>query len=230
MHYIYQSREKLDELAAKLMADKINQSENEVITLSLPGGRSVIGIFQQLLKQDINWYKTHVFLTDERIVPLNHQDSNFRQLNDTLITVLLKSNLLAQSNIHPFPGENQNIDQAVNNYSQELISLGGQFDIVLLSAGEDGHVASLFPDHASVKDESDYYFSLEDSPKPPARRISISRNLLLRSKMAILLFYGKSKLSALKNFHNRKFEPASCPAKYLNQIEDSYLLTDQKVG
>jgi len=216
-------------MAARLIADKINHSGKKIITLSLPGGRSVIRIFQKLLEHNIKWHKTHIFLTDERIVPLNHQDSNFRQLNDSLLTVLVRKGLLPLSNIHPFQSENPDIDQAIKNYSQELISLAGSFDIVLLSAGEDGHIASLFPEHTSVKDESDYFFSLEDSPKPPVRRISISRKLLLRSNTAILLFYGKAKLSALKNFHNSKIDPASCPVRYVAQIKDSYLLTDQKV-
>src|SRR6056300_645964 len=97
---------------------------------------------------------------------------------------------------------------------------------MLLSAGEDGHIASLFPDHIATNSDDAYYILVKDSPKPPPLRISISRKLLLRSGSVILLFYGSAKEKALQKFKDDQTAPSACPAKYCNKIVNSYLLTD----
>jgi len=98
--------------------------------------------------------------------------------------------------------------------------------MVLLSSGEDGHVGALYPDHHSVKDDSEHYIVMHDSPKPPPRRMSMSRKLLLRSKVALLFFFGKGKKDALKLF-KKEGTYEECPARLVKKVKEAYVLTLQ---
>ena len=118
------------------------------------------------------------------------------------------------------------VDKGIDHYEQELKSLGGIFDIVLLSSGEDGHVAALYPDHHSINDDSDFFIELHDSPKLPKDRMSSSRKLILKAKTILVLFFGSVKLGAYKKFLDDNLDFSQCPAKLVQNIRDSYLLTD----
>jgi len=205
----------------KLIADKLKElmeMKNKVI-LAVPGGRSVALIFENLVKEDIDWHKVHIFMVDERMVELNDKDSNFKILKDHLIMPAK----ISQDNIHPFK-----IEEGIKSYKQELEELGGSFDIILLSSGEDGHIAALYPNHNSIKNNDEFFISMEDSPKPPKDRMSSSRNLLERSKNAVLMFIGESKMQAYKNFLNNDLSIEECPAKLLNEVENLIIYTDLK--
>ena len=154
----------------KRFIKKLLKKQKKVI-IGIPGGRSVKSIFKLLKTSDLQWNKIHFFMVDERLVPLTHKDSNYK-----LAKPFLK-------NIHPF-----NYKKPLDSYSKELKEQGGRFDIVLLSAGEDGHIASLFPHHPTIMNGSEFFISTDSSPKPPKNRMSASKNLLIRSKISIILF------------------------------------------
>lgn len=201
----------LEESISKLL---INQ---EKVVFGVPGGRSVAGIFNELGRRNIKWEKVHIFMVDERVVPINDTKSNFKLAKENFIGELMNSGLLPEKNVHPFiVGE---------DYGAELKKNRGTYDIVLLSSGEDGHIAGLFPDHHSVKDNSDFFIVMNDSPKLPKDRVSASRKLLMKSKIAILLFFGKIKKKAYRKFMDKNINVNSCPAKMVLGIKDSYVIT-----
>ncbi len=218
-------RQKLETKAADLIEHIFNGINKETITFAIPGGRSVAGIFKNLLKKKINWQKIHIFMTDERLVPLDHPDSNFHQANITFLSELTTRGKISADNIHPFP-QSLDINDSLRNYNKKLSELEGKFDLVLLSAGEDGHIASLFPDHPSINNNDENYIFVSNSPKPPADRISISRNLMLRSDAAILLFLGEGKREAFKCFISKTVSSESCPCKYLENLKKLYVISD----
>jgi len=74
--------------------------------------------------------------------------------------------------------------------------LTDKFDLILISSGEDGHVAALFPNHHSVRKQAEYFLTMNDSPKPPPERMTASLSLLKRSTIALVLFYGEGKKDA----------------------------------
>ena len=78
-------------------------------------------------------------------------------------------------------------------YRDEIKTHGGAYDIVLLSSGEDGHVGALFPKHNSIKNDSDFFIFMKDSPKPTPHRMSASKKLLRKSQISILLVSGLTK-------------------------------------
>ncbi len=218
----------LNEFNSKV-ADIIKESierlllKQEIVVFAVPGGRSVAGIFNKLKEKDISWNKVHIFMVDERIVPIDDPKSNFKIAKEHFIGELLDKGLLPEKNVHPFIiGE----DLEVESYAEELKKHGGKYDVVLLSSGEDSHVAALYPNHHSIKDDSIFFFIMHDSPKPPKGRMSMSRKLLAKSKVAILLFLGEIKKEAYRKFQDDNIDVNSCPAKIVLSIKDSYVLTN----
>ena len=198
----------------------------DYITLAIPGGRSVVPIFK-LLKQDkrISWKKIHIFMVDERLVPINHKDSNFKLAKDLFIGSLLKSGRLPEENVHPFifkPGK----DKGTKIYEKELKGYKSRYDIVLLSSGEDGHIGALYPNHDSINNNAKYFITMKNSPKPPKNRMSMSKNLLLRSKVSILLLASNAKKQAYLDFLNNDVKIIKCPCKLVQKIPKSYVITD----
>lgn len=234
----------LDARAAVWIAERIAAvTRDRPAVLAVCGGRSVAGIFRRLAQRDdIAWARVHVFLVDERQVPLEHQDSNWRLVQAGLLEALIADARLPATNVHPFLFEvlegggqgqtPQSVDgdagvaQALEKCTQALAALGGRFDVVLLSAGEDAHVAGLFPEHPSIRDPAPYFVAFGDAPKPPPRRVSASRALLLRSGAAILLFIGAGKRNALARFLDDRLDIESCPALLVRSLPESLVLTD----
>lgn len=204
-------------------------NKKDLVLWAMPGGRSVSGIFRSLAnRDDIPWEKIHLFIIDERLVPLDDVDSNYRLLYENLAGSLLKKGKISNDNIHPFifkPGEN---DLGSGGYEKELKIFGSYFDIILLSSGKDCHIAGIYPGHHSVKNKYKYFFTMNDSPKPPRGRMSSSRTLLLKSQSAVLLFYGKLKKNAFTDFMDSNIDETECPAKIVKKINNSLILTDQK--
>jgi len=195
------------------------------VVFAIPGGRSVSGIFNEVTKREIDWTKVHIFIVDERIVPLTHEDSNYRQAKEHLMDNLIDQGKMPRENVHPF-----RMEQGIGEYADELQDLGGRFNIVLLSSGEDGHIGAIYPNHHSNSDESDYFMIMQDSPKPPPERMSMSRKLLLRAEVVLLLFMGDSKRDALNLFLDDNTTPENCPAVLVKKIQQSYALTDLQNG
>jgi len=203
-------RPELEKKAAKLIIRKVNQtlSKKSKVILGIPGGTSVKPIFKEICKAKLNRKKIHIFLVDERLVPLTDKDSNYNIAKDYFLG----------TNLHFFDYQGSE-----KSYYSFLKKHGGKFDILLLSVGEDGHVASLFPNHSSIKNNSTSYIRVTNSPKPPRNRISASRKLLQKSKTAVLIFFRESKEKAYKDFTNPKLSVRQCPAKLVNKIKDTHV-------
>ena len=165
-------------------------------------------------------------MIDERFVSLDHQDSNYGLAYNLFIRYLFKQKKLPHKNIHPFIYHKLPKNQAIRAYKNELREISHKYDIILLSSGPDGHVASLFPNHETIKSPIDYFIITESSPKIPKKRMSASRKLLIRSKTGILLFFGEKKKKAYENFLDKNLTEFDCPAKIIKKIKDSYVLLD----
>jgi 6-phosphogluconolactonase len=226
MQIIELQKEKLETQAVEIIEQQIADTLKirEKFVLVLCGGNSVVGIFHKLKNAKIDWQKVHIFLVDERIVPITDDQSNFKNLQDNLISQIE----IPAENIHAFSIE-KGEENALKNYQKQFaeISGGNGADLILLSAGEDGHIASLFPYHDSIKNETDdSYIKVENSPKPPADRISLSRAEIAKSKSAILLFFGQNKYDAFQDFNNPLLSEIECLAKIVENIEKPFVLVD----
>jgi len=209
---------------ANIIEKKINSIKKEHIVFGLCGGRSVSNILKELLKRKINWQKVHFFFVDERITK-NKDELNFTLINTDFFIPLLEKRKIKELNIHNFK-QSGNLEKDIFSYGMDLTRLSFRFDIALLSSGEDGHIASLFPNHPSIKQSGMGYIHVSNSPKPPLERISVSRNFIAETDTAILMFLGEGKKEALNKFKDKKKNVESCPAKIIQNIKDSYVITD----
>ena len=225
------NRSVLDDKASDFIVSntKIMLTRKDLVLWAMPGGRSVSGIFRSLAKRnDIPWEKIHIFIIDERLVPIEANESNYKLLYENMVARLLNKRKIPAENIHPFIFKPEDIDKGVEAYELELKKFGNYFDIILLSSGEDCHIAGIYPGHNSIKNKYKYFFTMNDSPKPPKDRMSSSIALLTRSSASVLLFYGDSKKKAFLDFLDNNIDETGCPAKVVKKINNSLVLTDQK--
>ena len=139
-----------------------------------------------------------MFLLDERLVPEDHPESNYKLVKKHM------GDKVPPDMLHQFKYTANNSTQAVFDYEKELERFGGLFDIVLASSGEDGHIASLFPKHHSVKQEKTGFFLLNDAPKPPPDRMSASYNLIRQASAPyIVLSPAKTPAPASRNANSQ---------------------------
>ena len=133
-------------------------------SVALSGGNTPRGVYSVLAEQykELPWDRIHVFFGDERHVPPDHPDSNFRMANESLLSKVQ----IPQKNIHRIKAELGRPESAAQDYADQLRAffhvsdhhVSGddwpRFDLILLGLGEDGHTASLFPDTAALKETS----------------------------------------------------------------------------
>ncbi len=223
--------EYLDRKSARILCEKSEEllRQKEHILWALPGGRSVTGIFDVLRRQeDFDWSRIHFYLADERLVPAYDENSNFRVIKERLLDPLLAARKIKLTNIHAFKHSPGSPDSGLDAYKKELVRMGRHFDIILLSSGGDGHIAGLFPGHSTIYDDSEYFISTFDSPKPPPERMSSSRRLVAASDTMILLFYGAEKREAFLKFMDPDQTVAGCPARLALEAKNAFVLTDQR--
>jgi 6-phosphogluconolactonase len=190
------------------------------VVVGLPGGRSTAAIYHIFKTKEFNWVNVHFFPVDERMVPLDHPDSNFKLIMDSFGTELIRNGKMSQNQFHPYQ-----IGAYLEEYSAELKNFGG-FDIIILGVGEDGHCAALFPNHHSIRNGTNAFFTMKDSPKPPPHRMTASRSLLLQAKLGIALFINETKLDALRRFLDNNIDIEQCPIKLVNRLSKHYEFTD----
>lgn len=204
-------------------------STQDKVVLALCGGRSVAQIFVRLAeKKELPWKKVHIFMVDDRVLPLDDPESNFKLVFEYLIKPL--EGIIPMENIHPYIIDTQDDEYGVSNYTKEIAKLGNRFDVSLLSIGEDGHVGGLYPNHHSILEpHKAQYIYMDDSPKDPPKRITATRALIETSRYVVLMALGESKQKALNELLTDEVDVKSTPAKLIYKIRHANILTDQPV-
>ncbi|NXJ23042.1 G6PE protein, partial [Dicrurus megarhynchus] len=165
--------------------------------LALSGGSSPVVLFQRLARHHYGfpWKHTHVWLVDERCVPLTDSESNFLGLHRHL----LQRVRVPYFNIHPMPVHlNRRLcveeDGGAELYAKDIVALvaNASFDLVLLGVGTDGHTASLFPRSENGLEGAPTVV-LTESPVKPHQRMSLSLPLINRARQVFVLVLGKGK-------------------------------------
>ena len=155
------------------------------------------------------WEKTHFFWGDERHVPPDHPDSNYRMAFETMLSKVPVS----PSQLHRIEAEITDASKAAENYEQDLLQhfrigrgVWPQFDLALLGLGPDGHTASLFP-NTEVLDETTRLAAAVWVPKFQTWRITLTAPLLSHTSHILFLVGGKDKSEALRAVLRGKFQP-----------------------
>jgi 6-phosphogluconolactonase len=158
-----------------------------------------------------NW---NIFLADERICPLDHPDSNYA----LLVQEFNKLKLSSMPRIIPIDPA---LDSAACAVDYEAKIAGKRMDLILLGMGPDAHTASLFPEHKLLNeslDDKDVQW-IEDSPKPPPKRITLSLKKIKQARNVLFVCTGESKKENLKNVLEGP-ESVKFPASLIRNGED----------
>jgi 6-phosphogluconolactonase len=157
-------------------------------TLVLAGGSTPGRCYQLLSDLEVEWGRVTVLFGDERCVPPDHPDSNYRMARETLL------DRVAPATVHRMPAE-LGPEEGASEYST-IVSALVPLDVVVLGVGEDGHTASLFPDHA-VLDAKGLVAGVRNSPKPPPDRVTLTLAALRGARQVIILATGAGKANAV---------------------------------
>jgi 6-phosphogluconolactonase len=194
----------------------IAQSDGFCVALS---GGSTPKLLYQLLAdpnepyiQQIAWNKTLFFFTDERNVPPNHPDSNYRMVYEAMFAHVPKTE------IYRIPGEKR-AAEAAKEYEAALVEFYGasepDFDLILLGLGEEGHTASLFPNSPALK-ETERFVVAPWVEKLNAYRITMTLPVLNGGKSVLFLVTGDSKAEILRTVMNTPPNPDLYPAQAIS--------------
>jgi 6-phosphogluconolactonase len=192
-------------------------------TVALSGGSTPRGLYRLLAtdpawRDQLPWQNMHFFWGDERHVPPEHADSNFRMANEALLSVAP----VPAANVHRMHGEAANAADAAREYEDELHEAFGlkagevpRFDLILLGLGPEGHTASLFPGTHALTENQRLVVS-NWVGKLFADRITLTPPVLNNAACVMFIVSGPDKATALKGILEGPYEPDQLPAQLVN--------------
>jgi 6-phosphogluconolactonase len=165
--------------------------EEQPRTIALSGGSTPQPVYERLATLDYPWAEVDAFFGDERCVPPDHPDSNFRMVNQALLSKV-------DAKVHPM------YDCDADAYEGELRGVFGEvevpsIDLDILGIGADGHTASLFPGKPAL-DVTDRWVTYVPEPGmlPPHPRLTLTFPVHDASKLALFLVSGEGKRERLR--------------------------------
>lgn len=167
--------------------------------LVLSGGNSPRGAYARLRGTDADWSAWHLYFGDERCLPQGDAARNSRMAAEEWLDHVD----IPVSRVHAIPAE-LGAHEAARRYAQTLQSVG-EFDLVLLGLGEDGHTASLFPGQEwGTAPGAPPMLAITDAPKPPPERVTMSAARLSWARQVIFLVSGEGKRQAVLDWRAGK--------------------------
>jgi 6-phosphogluconolactonase len=194
--------------AARFLADRLRETGRTLksVSLALAGGTTPRDMHIALAAiADVPWNLVHVYFGDERCVPPDHPDSNYRMARESLLDRVA----IPPGNIHRPVAESPDRDRAARDYETELPD---ELDIVVLGIGEDGHTASLFPGSPALDESARRYLPVI-GPKPPPERLTLTPLALAAAGLIVMLAKGEGKADAVTRALEGNWEPRATPAQ-----------------
>ena len=226
----------VDDLAAlaRAAAEEFAHAAEEAVrargrfTVALSGGstpRSLHRLLATDYRDRIDWRAVHVFWGDERHVPPDHPESNFRMARETLLDAVP----VPPENIYRIPAENPDAARAAMDYEETLCAAFGlsrgelpRFDLLVMGIGEDGHTASLFPGSDALHERE----RLVIAPwveKLGTFRITLTPPVLNHGANVLFLVSGEEKAEAVRTALEGERDPDRCPAQIVRPESGSLL-------
>jgi 6-phosphogluconolactonase len=180
----------LHRAAAEFIAGAINAAlARGRCSIALSGGTTPLPVYtllgQSPLAGQVDWSRVHVYFADERAVPPDHADSNYRAARETLLSRVP----IPAAQVHRMEAERVDMDAAAHAYEHLLPR---PLDVLILGAGPDGHTASIFPDSGALLATGPLVMAVE-SPKPPPRRLTITPPVIEDARQIVVLATGADK-------------------------------------
>ena len=218
-HLLFEETAPMVMMAAREAADVRGR-----FILALSGGTTPKGLFQQLTEEPylhlMPWSKTFVFWVDERHVPPDHPDSNYRMAQECLLSKVP----IPKANLFPATNGSMPVDRAAVVYEGKIKKFFGpsadlpRFDLTLLGMGKDGHTASLFPGVQPLNEQKKWvvgYFVDEERKE----RVSLTFPLLNASRLLLVLLEGEKKAERARDVLEGPSDPPRYPIHYLRPVD-----------
>jgi 6-phosphogluconolactonase len=218
---IFDDPDEVARAAAARVAELARESigARGAFSLALAGGSTPRRVYELLagdeFRDSVDWPNVHVFFGDERAVPADHADSNFRMANEALLARVP----VPERNVHRIEGLG---DAAANasDYESEMRGLFGddaewpRLDLVLLGMGDDGHTASLFPGTAALEERRAWVVA-NWVEKLGAWRVTLTAPALNAARHVLFLVNGAGKAERLREVLKGERDPARLPSQMI---------------
>lgn len=184
--------------------------ERGVFNIGLSGGSTPLPVFDLLAQPEcsarVPWWHTRVYWCDERCVPPDDPESNYRQAWRHLLSKVD----IPPEQVHRIEAEDPEPEAAADRYAAQLPA---RFDLLVLGIGQDGHTASLFPGSTLVYERVRKAVFIADSPKPPPCRITITPPVIESARRLLVLATGADKARAVAEALADPFPLDELPAR-----------------
>ena len=230
---IFEDKQQLAEAAARDFAERASKAieSSGQFAVALAGGSTPEATYKLLASEyadEVDWGNVHVFFGDERSVPPDDEDSNYRMAREALL------DHVAIGSVHRMKGELLP-DEAAVQYEEGLReffgSLGGapELDLIQLGLGDDGHTASLFPNTPALE-VTDRWVAQNPVPKLETVRITLTLPVINAAKAVSFLVAGEGKAEALKEVLEGDAEPHDYPSKLVQPAGELNWMVDEEAA
>lgn len=227
---VYHNNEALAQAAAEYFASLANQFVTQTgnFTVAFSGGSTPKIMFSLLaaspFRENIPWQSIFIFQVDERCVPSDHADSNFRMMRETLLAKVP----IPDSQVYRMPAELADHAAAAEQYSQILRNFFAarkfadagphpnlpRFDLIFLGMGADGHTASLFPNSAALQAGAEIAVA-NYVTKPDAWRITLTADTINNARNIVFVAGGQDKAATLQAVLQGDYQPELYPSQLI---------------
>ncbi|HWJ68205.1 MAG TPA: 6-phosphogluconolactonase [Nocardioides sp.] len=193
-----------DALATAVAGELLNriadaQAAGQVPDIGLTGGSIADAIHREVARladaSGVDWGAVQFYFGDERFVPSDSADRNVLQARASFLDAV------GAHRVHTAPASDEadSAEASAASYGDLVRRTGsGDFDVLMLGVGPDGHVASLFPGHAGLDATDEVAIAVHDSPKPPPDRVSLTFEALNRAQSVWFVVSGEGKADAVR--------------------------------
>lgn len=210
--------------AARLITRLVDaQNAHGTASVVLTGGRTGIAVLEQVrvspARDAVDWANLDVYWGDERFLPEGDPERNVTQAREALLDHVDVSAERVHPMAHSGGKFGDDVQAAAAHYAEVLATTARRltdapvptFDVLMLGVGEEGHTASLFPDTEYVQEQQRTVVGVQDSPKPPPTRISLTLRAINAAHEVWLITAGKAKAESV-TAALRGANPATVPA------------------
>jgi 6-phosphogluconolactonase len=225
---IFPDSKQADRFLAETVVEVANKAiaERGAFFIALSGGGTPRPLYELLgtpeWRKRIDWERTHIFLGDERFVPLSNPASNFRMIDQALLSKLD----MPKENIHPVATESGDAEAAAADYEQQITHAFDRgpirFDVNLLGVGTNAHTASLFP-HTKALHVRNRLVVANYVDELSMWRITFTVPLINASRHILFQAYGEEKANTIYRILLGPREPDDAPAQFIHAEGDGDL-------
>ena len=221
--HVFSTPEALAEAAAEHVAQLAHAAvmDHGRFSVALSGGSTPRALHTRLAAEPwrdaVDWDRVHVFWGDERCVPPDHPDSNYRMARETLLDHVP----IPPAQVHRMRGELSPAEAAAA-YEAELRAFfptvaWPAFDLVLLGMGDDGHTASLFPGTAALA-ETEHWVVANRVEKLETWRLTLTAPAINRAAHVLFLVAGTGKAERLRQVLRGPYQPTVLPSQLIRPV------------